>query len=285
MLILINHVHLYRKIISFSNSYTGEQSRVCPPLLILSVLLSLINSPPISTITTFLSHTSLALRQATELRLPSLLSLSNFTLLEQPLSPLSLSAAFDTVNHQILISSLQDLGVSDSTLSLLSSYLNDRTDRVTGRGSVSEPCLLPTGVPQGSVLGPLLFSLYTNSLGSVIPSHGFSYYSYADDTAAKISACLTDISQRMSAQHMKLHLDKAELLFLPAKGSPTHDLTFTFDHSVLAKDRVQSTSRTGSNLTPQPVHSALHLPITKIATLCLHICPSLYITCVCKCSL
>ena len=101
------------------------------------------------------------------------------------------------------------LGVSGSALSLLSSYLKDHTYWVTWRGSVSEPCLLTTGVPHGSVLGPLLFSLYTNSFGSVINSHRFSYHSYADDTqliisfpksktqaAACQSVCLTSLSGR-----------------------------------------------------------------------------------------
>ena len=101
------------------------------------------------------------------------------------LSLLDLLAAFDTVNHQI--SSLQDLGISGPALSLLSSYLKDRTCWVTWRGSVSEPCSLTTRIPQGSILGPLLFSLYTNSLGSIIHSHGFSYNRNADDTQLILS--------------------------------------------------------------------------------------------------
>ncbi|XP_062422208.1 LOW QUALITY PROTEIN: uncharacterized protein LOC134132996 [Pungitius pungitius] len=175
---------------------------------------------------------------------------------------LDLSAAFNTVNHQILIAALQELGVTGSALSLLSSYLDGRTYRVTWGGSVSEPCPLTTGVPQGSILGPLFFSIYTNSLGSVIRSHGFSYHSCADDTqlilsfpdsdtqvAARISACLTDISQWMTAHHLKINPDKTELLYFPGKTSPTQDLTVNFGDSVLTP--TQSARNLGLTLDSQ----------------------------------
>ncbi len=84
---------------------------------------------------------------------------------------LDLSAAFDTVNHQILLSTRLRKGISGTAFQWFDSYLSDRSFKVSWRGEVSKSQHLATGVPQGSVL---LFSVYMASLGSVIQKHGFS---------------------------------------------------------------------------------------------------------------
>ncbi len=120
-------------------------------------------------------------------------------------------------------------GISGTAHLWFDSYRSDRSFNISWRGEVSKSQHLTTGMPQGSVLRPLLFSVYMASLGSVIQKHGFSYHCYAEDTqlylsfhpddltiAARISACLTDISSWMKDHHLQLNLAKTELCVVSA---------------------------------------------------------------------
>ena len=95
---------------------------------------------------------------------------------------LDLSAAFDTVNHQLLINTLQQLGIRGTMLHWFSTYLVGRLQRIKDNGVTSQTKLLECGVPQGSVLGPLLFTIYTASLGQLLRQLDVLYHFYADDS-------------------------------------------------------------------------------------------------------
>ena len=102
--------------------------------------------------------------------------LFNFLLL------LDLSAAFDAVKHSTLLSRLQSCyGITGQALAWMESYLCNRKQSVAMNFSIiSSSRDLLFGVPQGSVLGPVLFSLYTSPITDIIQSHGLKYHLYAD---------------------------------------------------------------------------------------------------------
>ena len=96
---------------------------------------------------------------------------------------LDMSAAFDTVNHNILLERMKsEFGLSEKVISWFASYLNNRIQHVVVYGARSVSVGLNHGVPQDSVLGPRLFSMYPYPLGSITSRHGLKCHIYADDT-------------------------------------------------------------------------------------------------------
>jgi hypothetical protein len=142
---------------------------------------------------------------------------------------LDLSAAFDTIDHDLLLKRLHvEIGLDSTVLSWFSSYLRGRVQQVLVGQSFSPQTPLLYGVPQGSVLGPLLFSLYTRQLAALLDSHNLGYHFFADDTelysriptdpslahdaVSKVESCCDEIRAWMSKNRLKLNEDKTEAL-------------------------------------------------------------------------
>ena len=149
---------------------------------------------------------------------------------------LDLSAAFDTIDHSILLSRMESvLGVKVSALQWFKSYLLGRKQRIKINDDFSENQEILWSVPQGSVLGALLFLIYIIPLAELIRTYGLNNHGYADDTQLCLSfkktsdnatvkceilnleKCLCDISVWMSQNKLKLNNDKTEIILFGSK--------------------------------------------------------------------
>ena len=162
---------------------------------------------------------------------------------------LDLSAAFDTIDHTILLERLSSwFGISGTALNWIKSYLTSRSFYVQVKDSQSSVFQLLYGVPQGSVLGPLLFILYTTPLSTVISKSSVHHHLYADDTQLFISFSSSEFLQNisvlenvisevcswMSANLLMLNPSKTDFLIigLPKQLSKVHNPSLSITPTV-----------------------------------------------------
>ena len=117
---------------------------------------------------------------------------------------MDLSKAFDTMDHHILLNKLKYYGVNNTELSWFQSYLTERSQYVEVNGITSNALAISTGVPQGSILGPLLFLIYMNDIPEV--STFFKSILYADDTSL-----LNSLSISLNSYDPDIHTINVEL--------------------------------------------------------------------------
>ena len=145
------------------------------------------------------------------------------------LGMLYLSAAFDCVDHQIFLKRLTlSFGIVDVAVCWISSYLTERCQKVRYNGSVSEMNCVTYGVPQGSVLGPLFFLIYTADVFHMADRHGFRIHDYADDLQIydhvpptgigglvdRFIVCIEDVRRWMMDNRLRLNTSKTQVIWL-----------------------------------------------------------------------
>jgi hypothetical protein len=167
---------------------------------------------------------------------------------------LDLSAAFDTVDHNILIDRLENwVGLSGTVLNWFRSYLQDRNYYVSIGNFVSSQIKMTCGVPQGSILGPLLFNLYMLPLGHILKNNKIGYHNYADDTQIYIALspndyspidnlrqCIEQINSWMRQNFLQLNKDKTEIIVFGANDKRSKVSAYLDSLSLQTKNQVRN---------------------------------------------
>ena len=142
-----------------------------------------------------------------------------------------LSAAFDTVDRSLLLGRMRSAGVIGIAHQWFASYLTSRTQFVCLGRTKSQPSELLQGVPQGSVLGPVLFTLYTGPIGQITRRHQLDFHTFADDSQlyvsfkindptyektalTRIQACVRELKAWLNHNRLHLNDNKAEVLVI-----------------------------------------------------------------------
>ncbi|KAK4318557.1 hypothetical protein Pmani_010466 [Petrolisthes manimaculis] len=157
---------------------------------------------------------------------------------------LDIAGAFDRVWHPALVERLHAAGLSGGALELLRHYLLERHLKVVHNGQQSPPCNIEAGVPQGSVLGPLLWNIYVNDLLNLVPSAK----AYADDVTVSVSFAPGDETSTISHLNTILHRleiwgRRWQVSFAPHKthlmvvSRTRHDIRLFFDGAFLAPSK------------------------------------------------
>ena len=138
-----------------------------------------------------------------------------------------LSKAFDTLSHSLLLTKLQKLGFSTNAIDWIKSYLSNRTQQVSMNGLVSSTKTVEAGVPQGSILGPVLFIVFTSNFHEHFPDHKIT--AFADDTQIlvtghssdeikmKAETAIENAQRWFTANSLKINPTKSEVMIFSGK--------------------------------------------------------------------